>query len=145
MQPQPSKLQLVLKSLIALLGTAVITAMVVAILMTVEAGQPENFAIAFIFAFAFTAAYTFIVGGPLLLLGAWRHAIRWWSCLLIGFLVGLVPTALVAGTPLWDAWPMGVFGLLGGLVFWLLWHFWVQRSPARPVTPPVEQPAVDGD
>ncbi len=145
MQIQSSKLQLVIKSLIALLGTAVITALVVAILMTVEAGQPQNFAIAFLFAFAFTAAYTFIVGGPLLLLGAWRHAIYWWSCLLIGFLVGLVPTALVAGTRLFDAWPMGVFGLIGGLVFWLLWRYWVQSAPKQPVTVSTEQPAGNGD
>src|SRR5512140_1352085 len=112
MQIQPTRLQQVFKGFVALLVTAVVTALVVAVLMAVEAGQPQNFAIAFLFAFMFTAAYTFLVGAPLLLLGAWRHAIYWWSCLLIGFLVGLVPTALVAGTRLLDAWPMGVFGLL---------------------------------
>ncbi len=143
MQTQPTKLQLVIKSLIALLATAVATAIVVAILMVVEAGQPQNFGIAFLFTFAFTASYTFIVGGPMLLLGAWRHAIHWWSCLLIGFLVGLVPSALVAGVHLFDAWPLGLFGAVGGLVFWLQWHFWVQRAPARPAAPPVEQPAAN--
>ncbi len=127
MQTQPSKLPLVIKSLIALLGTAVVTAILVAILFAVSAQQLENIHIAFLFAFAFTAAYTFILGGPLLLLGAWRHAIHWWSCLLIGFLVGLVPSALIAGMPLFDAWPLALFGAIGGLVFWLLWHFWVQR------------------
>ncbi len=128
MQTQPSKLPFVIKSLIALLGTAVVTAILVAILFAVSAQQLENIHIAFLFAFAFTAAYTFILGGPLLLLGAWRHAIHWWSCLLIGFLVGLVPSALIAGMPLFDAWPLALFGAIGGLVFWLLWHFWVQRT-----------------
>ncbi len=145
METRSSKLPHVFKGIVALLITAVATAILVAVLITVEAGQPQNFAIAFLFAFAFTAAYTFLVGGPLLLLGAWRNAIRWWSCLLIGFLVGLVPTALVAGTSLPDAWPMGLFGLIGGLVFWLVWHYWVQPTPAQTVTASTGQPAGNGD
>jgi hypothetical protein len=140
-----SRFRQVIKAFVALLVTAVVTALAVAILFAVSAQQLENIHIAFLFAFAFTAAYTFILGGPLLLLGAWRHAVRWWSCVLIGFLVGLVPSALVAGTPLFDAWPLAVFGAIGGLVFWLLWHFWVQRSPARRAVTPVEQAAVNGE
>ncbi len=145
MQIHRSKLPQAFKGFVALLITAVATAILVAILISVEAGQPQNFAIAFLFAFAFTAAYTFLVGAPLLLLGAWRNAIRWWSCLVIGFLVGLVPTALAAGTRLLDAWPMGLFGLFGGLVFWMVWHYWVQPAPRQPVTAPTEQPAGNSD
>ena len=142
MQSQPSKLQQVFKGFVALLISAVVIAIVVAILFAVSAKQPEGFAIAFLFAFIFTAAHSFLLGGPLLLLGAWRNAIRWWSCLLIGFLVGFIPSALVTGSDFLSAWPMGLFGLIGGLTFWLVWHYWVQRGPALPFAEPAEPGAM---
>jgi hypothetical protein len=97
--------------------------------------------------------YTFLLGLPALLIGWYFRAIRWWTTLFIAFLIGVIPPTLSmltspigqpAGTPIWQStdpadlifvassvplW--GFIGLSSGLVFWLLWRFWVMPdSPA---------------
>ena len=97
--------------------------------------------------------YTFLLGLPALLIGWYFRAIRWWTTLIIAFLIGAIPATLSLlsspigqpeGTPLWQSTDptdlifvlssiplFGLIGLSSGLVFWLLWRYWVQPdSPA---------------
>jgi hypothetical protein len=103
--------------------------------------------------------YTFLLGLPALLIGWYFRAIRWWTTLIVAFLIGAIPATLSVlaspigqpeGTPLWrstdpadlifagsSALMFGLIGLSSGFVFWLLWRYWVMpNSPAgrpRPV------------
>ncbi|MFT3894840.1 MAG: hypothetical protein QM730_24690 [Anaerolineales bacterium] len=103
--------------------------------------------------------YTFLLGLPALLIGWYFRAIRWWTTMIMAFLIGAIPATLSvlaspigqpAGTPIWQStspadliWAgssglmFGFMGLTSGLVFWLLWRYWVQpHFPAgrpRPV------------
>lgn len=97
--------------------------------------------------------YTFLLGLPALLIGWYFRAIRWWTTLIMAFLIGAIPATLSLltspigqpeGTPLWQSTDpsdlifagssglmFGLMGLTSGLVFWLLWRYWVQpHSPA---------------
>jgi hypothetical protein len=78
----------------------------------------------------------FILGLPLLLIGLKLRAIRWWSVLLVGFVIGYLPSAWSDNwaTPLAYV-SLGALGMIGALSFWLVWHFWVRRDS-------VTQPAV---
>ena len=118
----------VFRTLVALLIAAAVPAIVVTFFFTVSARSTRGSGIAFLIAFAFTAAHALVLGSPSLLLGIRLHAIRWWSCLLFSFLIGFIPSAWASGASFLDAWPMGILGAIGGLTFWLLWHFWVRRS-----------------
>jgi hypothetical protein len=103
--------------------------------------------------FLVSLMYTFLLGLPALLVGWYFRAIRWWTTLIMAFLIGAIPPTLSmlaspigqpAGTPIWrstdpadlifvaSSAPMfGLMGLTGGLVFWLLWRYWVMPdSPA---------------
>ena len=158
-----SKLQLALKTLLALLAGAVVPALIVAVVATVsitKADAPSSAGsvlltvlstagITFLFALAFTAAHAFILGLPMVLLGIKLHAIRWWSCILVSFVIGFVPSALVSGSNFMSGAPIGgVLGAIGGLTFWLVWHFWVQHlsaGAASASSEPVANPtAIDG-
>jgi hypothetical protein len=76
------------------------------------------------------------LGVPAFILGWHFRAIRWWSTLGIAFIIGAVPTGvyLYLGPPyLFESnreliFIMGLFGISGGLVFWLLWRYWVGSS-----------------
>jgi hypothetical protein len=117
-----------------------------------------------IFPFPVAIGWVFLFGVPTLLVGWYFRAIRWWSVLIAAFLIGAVPSTLsVLFAPI--GWPentyvwqdlspenlilvamsiiiMGFAGLSGGLVFWLLWRYWVSpHSPAGrplPLSPRVE-------
>ncbi len=152
MQSPPRKLQQALRGFIALLVVAAAAAIIVSIAFTISYSRaPEHgdylsaAAITFVFAFAFTAAHTFLLGLPLLLIGAWLHLLRWWSCIVAGFLIGFLPSALVSGSSFLESWPMGVLGAIGGLIFWPLWNFWVQRTPVRVAAGPTEPPVGNAD
>lgn len=103
--------------------------------------------------FLVSLMYTFLLGLPALLIGWHFRAIRWWTTLIVAFLIGVIPPTLSMlaspigqpeGTPIWRStdpadliWVLssaplfGLIGLSSGLVFWLLWRYWVQPdSPA---------------
>jgi hypothetical protein len=106
--------------------------------------------------------YVLLVGLPAFLVGWYFRAIRWWTTLITSFLIGAVPAVLTVAflptgwsgkTYVWQdlnvenffmmtssALLMGFFSTSGGLVFWLLWRFWVSpNSPAgRPLPSVVE-------
>ncbi len=130
----------ILQTFCALLFAAVVPAVVVTFLFSVASPSSHGAGIAFLIAFAFTAAHALILGGPLLLLGILLHAVRWWSCILAAFFIGFIPSALASGPSFLDAWPMGLLGAIGGFVFWLLWHVWVRRMPLRTTLLPAEPP-----
>jgi hypothetical protein len=158
-----SKLQLALKTLLALLAGAVVPALIVAVVATVsitKADAPSGpgsvllmvlstAGITFLVALAFTAAHTFVLGLPMVLLGVKLRAIRWWSCILVSFVIGFVPSAWASGSNFLSGAPIGgALGVIGGLTFWLVWHFGVQRlssGAASASSEPVANPsAMDG-
>ncbi|CAG0973722.1 hypothetical protein ANAEL_01324 [Anaerolineales bacterium] len=115
-------------------------------------------ALLMMFAVPVAFGYVFLVGPPTLLAGWYFRAIRWWSVLVAAFVVSVVPATLSLlsapiGPPetpyLWQDLSvenlgfvamtiivMGFVGLSSGLVFWLLWRYWVSpNSPAgRPLS-----------
>jgi hypothetical protein len=103
--------------------------------------------------FLVSLMYTFLLGLPALLIGWYFRAIRWWTTLIMAFLIGIIPPTLSLlaspigkpeGTPMWrstdptdlifvvSSSPLfGFIGLTSGFVFWLLWRYWVMPdSPA---------------
>lgn len=88
-------------------------------------------------AYAVALADTVILGIPAFLLGLYLKAIRWWTTLLAAYLVGAIPYGIGTWTPdrsmeslssyLYGIIAFGLFGLSGGLVFWLLWRYWILR------------------
>jgi len=101
---------------------------------------------------AISASYVLILGVPAFLLLRWLNAIRWWSTLGAGFVLGAVPVAIftwplryaefkssasvdgvqtmIDGVPTLNGWFqyiygasfMGACGAAGALAFWLVWR-----------------------
>ncbi len=112
-------------------------------------------AIVFLVALIVTGAHVLFLGLPLFFLGLRYHAIHWWTVLPASFLVGYSPCTAYLWLESFDATTyipfgllgrclVGVLGAIGGLTFWLLWHFWVQHTPARPAAAPVDKPPSNG-
>jgi len=76
------------------------------------------------------------LGLPAFILGWYFRTIRWWSTLIMAFIIGAVPTGVyLYRSPSYIIESnreliviMGLFGVSGGLVFWLLWRYWVCPS-----------------
>jgi hypothetical protein len=83
----------------------------------------------FFVAYLIGIVHTLCLGVPAFLLGLRLHAIYWWSCILVGFVIGGLPmTIWMQGIWLvFLAW--GFFGAIAGFAFWLLWRFWVRWNP----------------
>ncbi len=101
--------------------------------------------------FAITSGHVIVLGIPAFLIGFRLKAIRLWSTLIVSFMIGAVPVAIYALVEGWsdsirypDYYPTtdlptsigmsiilmaligglgGLFGLSGGLAFWLVWRF----------------------
>jgi len=84
------------------------------------------FGMLFFFAYLAASAHMLVLGIPAFLLGKRLDAIRWWSCIIVGFVIGSLPMAIwMQGE--WVVFvPWGLFGAIGGLAFWLLWRFWIR-------------------
>jgi len=101
----------------------------------------------------FSFGHVFFLGLPIFLVSWHFRAIRWWSTLVIAFMIGALPSTIFVfffqdigwsersyfyqkinvlslGFTAVAAITMGFFGLAGGIVFWLLWRYWV--SPNSP-------------
>ena len=97
-------------------------------------------AIAFVVAFADLV----VLGIPAFFLGMYLRAIRWWTTLLAAFVVGAAPCAIYIWTPsrlglslssyFYSISAFGLLGLSGGLVFWLLWKYWVPSMTSQSET-----------
>ena len=108
----------------------------------------------------FSFAHLIFLGIPAFLIG-WRlRAIRWWSVLIVSFLIGAIPLPTFAfvrdfqlpsgfdwitsmgiiligsSVVIIVAGVLGLFGVSAGGTFWLIWRYWVSPdSPAgRPLT-----------
>ncbi len=114
--------------------------------------------------FLLSLMYTFLLGLPALLIGWYFRAIRWWTTMIIAFLIGAIPATLSMltapigqpeGTPLWlstdpadlmwagsSALLFGLIGMSSGLIFWLLWRYWVQPGSPAGRPPQVEMKPV---
>jgi len=107
----------------------------------------------------FSFGHVFLLGLPALLVSWQFRAIRWWSTLIMSFLIGALPSTIYVfffqdigwdnrtyfsqninilslGITASTAIIMGFFGLSGGLAFWLLWRYWVSpdSSNGRPLS-----------
>jgi len=80
----------------------------------------------FFVAYLIAIAHTLILGIPALILGLRFHAISWWSCILVGFVIGGLPVTLWTQAPQVVFIPYGLCGAISGLGFWLLWRFWIR-------------------
>jgi len=96
-----------------------------------------------------SSLYIIFLGLPASIIGWWLRLIRWWSCIIIGFILGGFPLALlelsrgegsyttVGNVPLkidgvltHEGWIdlaqkvglMGLLGAIGGFAFWLVWR-----------------------
>jgi uncharacterized membrane protein YagU involved in acid resistance len=73
----------------------------------------------------FSAAATALLGVPLFLLLRRFSLVRWWSTLLVGFLIGVVVFFVVlpahATIPIPGVLLFGFMGALSAFVFWFIW------------------------
>lgn len=106
----------------------------------------------FVFALPIAILHTGIFGLPAAVIGYKTKMIRWWTCTLIGFLIGYLPSFISIATtniksipnmkdfqgPDWLLFPatlplaliaplligifMGFFGAIGGFSFWATWR-----------------------
>lgn len=89
-------------------------------------------------AFIVGCAHSLILGLPAFLVGLYFKAIRWWSTLLVGFVIGSAPYAISLWNShlssirfsdyVYDISGVGLFGVSGGIVFWFLWRYWASPS-----------------
>jgi hypothetical protein len=116
------------------------------------------FAIAFFmgaWALLVAAFHVGILGFPAAIVGQYLKLVRWWSSILVGFILGCLPLAgfdllrgkgsseyagtvalLVDGVRTTAGWIkfvkelsiMGFFGAIGGLAFWLTWRFMIRSD-----------------
>lgn len=107
--------------------------------------------------FMVTALHVVLLGGPAYALLKWRNLVRWWSGVLAGFLLAVMPIAIftwplrfaesgssfsangvqlmVDGKPTAAGWLdfaegilfFGIWGALSGLVFWLVLRSGIDR------------------
>jgi len=82
--------------------------------------------VVFVLTYLVAGAHVLVLGLPAFWLGQRLQAIRWWTCIIIGFVIGGLPSAIWRGSELF-LWG-GLFGACGGFAFWLLWQFWVHSD-----------------
>jgi hypothetical protein len=86
------------------------------------------YGILFVYAYLVAAIHVVLLGLPAFLLGNRLRAIRWWTCMIVSFVIGGLPLATVTQTGLLGLIQWGIFGMIGGFVFWLLWELWVRAD-----------------
>jgi len=142
---------MVLKGALALLAgalaSAIATTLIFAVILVVAPdeipGAPEgpnpflpyllpSSAFFMFIVFFITAAHAFILGGPLALVLINSRLVRWWICILAGFVIGLpIMLVTIPNLALWG----GGLGAVGGFTAWLVWSIlnWRSRAAASPV------------
>ncbi len=95
-----------------------------------------------IIVFIIALIHTFIFGAPLFILGLFFKMIRWWTTLIGGFTIGFMPYTILMLTisisldTTKEMFPyvlaisliLSLFGVSGGISFWLLWKYWVKKE-----------------
>lgn len=81
------------------------------------------------FSFSIALIHVLIFGVSAFLLGLRFRAIYWWSCIIVAFVIGITPLAVLFMSSLNFDFvtflPFGLLGAIGGITFWVLWRFWV--------------------
>lgn len=65
-----------------------------------------------------TITVTFTIGLPIFVLGWHFELLNWWSCTIVGFLLGYI-----VGIANPDRLIIGLAGTVGGFACWLTWRF----------------------
>ena len=86
----------------------------------------------------------------LFLLGLRLKIIRWWTTFISALTVGVLPYSLLSGFFAYDNLHeippavlmkeflvLGLFGLSGGIAFWLIWRYWVLKEPSTNSMKPI--------
>lgn len=86
-----------------------------------------------IFVFIVSVIHIFFLALPIFLAANYLKIIRWYTVLPASFLIGGIPSILFTlGSPtdvvLSVTTVLGIFGFSAGVVFWLLWRYWVSRE-----------------
>jgi hypothetical protein len=84
-------MKIIFKVILALFAAALVPAILPAIIFLAVTGS----LISIFIPLAITFAHMVILGVPALLLGWYLHKIRWWSSLLVAFIIGATPTAIL--------------------------------------------------
>ncbi len=162
-------LKLIPRTIFALFGAALapsIIALVIGLvpffLVLLNGGkmQPDGdwtpFIAIIVIILAISSIHVIVLGIPAFIVGWYFNRIRWWTSVVVAFIVGALPTAIflwplkhpqlqttssrwdgekmvqtmIRGVPTVTGWTdwitafmvMGLFGVSGGLVFWLIWR-----------------------
>ncbi len=97
-------------------------------------GSAPKYGVLFGYAYLIAGKHVLFLGIPAFLVGLRFNALRWWTCMIIAFLIGFLPILLSTwyANKLQYGWqtllPWGLYGVSGGLTFWLLWRFWIHWS-----------------
>jgi hypothetical protein len=83
-----------------------------------------------VFVFILSSVHMLLLGILTFLVAYALKAIRWYTVLPVSIFIGGAPYLLLmwgSSPKVWIGVPMamGLFGLSAGVVFWLLWRFWV--------------------
>lgn len=121
-----------------------------------QAGNWTSFFAIVVFIAVISSLHVIILGIPAFIIGWYFKMIRWWTSIIVSFIIGALPTAfflwplkypelqttssrwdgdkmvqtMIKGVPTLTGWMdwisaftvMGLFGVSGGLVFWLVWR-----------------------
>ena len=158
-------LKLIPRTILALIGAALapsIIALVVIFLAlltdreTQQNGDWTPFITIIVIILVISSIHVVVLGIPAFIVGWYFNGIRWWTSIVVAFIVGALPTAIflwplrhpqlqttssrwdgekmvqtmIQGVPTVTGWTdwisafmvMGLFGVSGGLVFWLIWR-----------------------
>ncbi len=136
------KLKIIFKTMISFLVAAALPAVVgvsyiagawLSFPVTNPVGSPADQLLAFgsLLPFSFIVAlmHVLIFGVPAFLLGLRFRAINWWTSVIVASAIGIMPLAILFSSSsnfkFFNLLPLGLFGAIGGLTFWVLWRFWV--------------------
>ena len=114
-------------------------------LSEILSGLDDLFAVSIFFgagAFCCSTISAIGLGVPATIVGWHYGLIRWWSCIVGGFLTGCLPFAVLLAltgslnsedllTNLGIILFMGFCGAMGGLVYWLVWRFLTRFGPLQ--------------
>ena len=162
-------LKLIPRTILALIGAALapsIIALVIGLVViflalltgreTQQNGDWTPFIAIIVILLVISSIHVVVLGIPAFIVGWYFKGIRWWTSIVVAFIVGALPTAIflwplrhpqlqttssrwggekmvqtmIQGVPTVTGWTdwisafmvMGLFGVSGGLVFWLIWR-----------------------
>lgn len=148
-----TRMSLVIRVFIGLLAAGLTPGIIAAILYFASSSQVAFIYSGVITVFIISLLHVGVLGVPAFLVGWYFNRIRPWSILFISFVIGALPTAValrllmpgnlsatagntvtwVNGTPTFAGvmvnleiiTMMGLCGLSGGIVFLIIWRFWI--------------------